>query len=91
MRPPPPPVPVRALQPGENWKLVSNGIPSDMSSTYRTIPKFRAYEIVSRLYLRRRIHQNCHSPDVGHGGRVYCNAGEKWEKKIIGTCYIADV
>lgn len=88
-----PAVPVSALQPGENWKLISNGIPSDMSSTYRTIPKFRAYEIVSRLYLRRRIHQNVIR-------RMWVTVdecilmrkkNEKKKKKIIETRYIADI
>lgn len=70
--------PVHALRSGENWKLISNGIPSDMSSTYRTIPKFRAYEIVSRLYLRRMDDSSeCHSLNVGHGGRLYLDAEEK--------------
>ena len=54
-----------------------------MSSTYRTIPKFRAYEIVSRLYLPTSPDDSsgCHSLDVGHDGPVYLDAGEKNEMK----------
>jgi len=73
-----PVVSVHALRPGENWKLISNGIPSDMSSTYRNDTEISRLRNSFSVVPSTDDSSECHSLDVGHDGRdVYLDAEEK--------------